>query len=293
MADRDGDTMSLERGVYLVDLSSLITKDELLRRIKSQVEAEVRLRVKASEFIKPLAPQINKIISAVSPRQLFEYQRALFAFDSKHVSQPGNLQAVKYIQKMFASFGYQPELQWVPNRPNKTANVIAVLKGKENPELYYLLSSHFDSNARGPGADDNTSATAVLLETARLLANHQLPSSLIFAAFTREEAGFWGSREFARLAKENRLQVLGAINNDMIGWTEDHRLDNTIRYANAGLRDLMHAASIGFSRMVTYDSHYIRSTDAVPLYETFGNVVAGLGSYPVLGNPYYHTARTA
>ncbi|MGQ9578886.1 MAG: M28 family peptidase [Candidatus Aminicenantales bacterium] len=290
VADRDGDTMSPERGVYLVDLSSLITKEELLRRIKSQEEAEVRLRVKASEFIKPLAPQINKIISAVSPRQLFEYQRALFAFDSKHVSQPGNLKAVEYIQKMFASFGYQPELQWVPNRPNKTANVIAVLKGKENPELYYLLSSHFDSNARGPGADDNTSATAVLLETARLLANHQLPSSLIFAAFTGEEAGFWGSREFARLAKENRLQVLGAINNDMIGWAEDHRLDNTIRYANAGLRDLMHAASIGFSRMVTYDSHYIRSTDAVPLYETFGNVVAGLGSYPVLGNPYYHTA---
>ncbi len=290
VADRDGDTMSPERGVYLVDLTSHITREELLKRIKSQYEAEAQLRRKAAEWINPLAAKIQNLIGSVSPRRLFAYQKALFAFDSKHVAQPGNLKAVEYIQKTLASFGYQPELQWVPNRPNKTANVVAVLKGAENPDLYYVLSSHFDSNARGPGADDNSSATAVLLETARVLAAHPLPSSLIFAAFTGEEAGFWGSREFARLARENKLQVLGAINNDMIGWTEDHRLDNTIRYANAGLRDLMHAASIGFSRMVTYDAHYIRSTDAVPLYEAFGNVVAGLGSYPVLGNPFYHTA---
>jgi len=290
VADYDGDTISPERGVYWVDLTAKVSPEELGQRIKKQHEAEASLRAKAQEFIKPLEKPIREVIAGISRRRLYEYQKNLFDFDSKHVTQPGNLKAVEYIQKTFESFGYQTELQWIPDRPNKTANVVAVLKGTENPDLYYVLSSHFDSNARGPGADDNSSATAVLLETARLLAKRPLPSSLILAAFTGEEAGFWGSREFVRLAQERKLRVLGAINNDMIGWTEDHRLDNTIRYANAGLRDLMHAASIGFSRMVTYDSHYIRATDAVPLYEAFGNVVAGLGSYPVLGNPYYHTA---
>ena len=290
VADYDGDTISPERGVYWVDLTAKVSREELGQRIKKQYEAETSLRARAQEFIKPLEKPIREVIAGVSRRRLYEYQKNLFDFDSKHVTQPGNLKAIEYIQKTFESFGYQTELQWIPDRPNKTANVVAVLKGTENPDLYYVLSSHFDSNARGPGADDNSSATAVLLETARLLAKRPLPSSLILAAFTGEESGFWGSREFVRLAQERKLRVLGAINNDMIGWTEDHRLDNTIRYANAGLRDLMHAASIGFSRMVTYDSHYIRATDAVPLYETFGNVVAGLGSYPVLGNPYYHTA---
>lgn len=289
VADYDGDTISPERGVYLLDLSQKITPEELLIRIKKQAEEEAALRAKAQEFIRPLASQIKELISGVSRRRLYEYQKNLFAFESKHVSQPGNLKAIEFLQKTLTSFGYDVELQWLPNRPYKTANVVAVLKGKENPELYYVLGSHFDSVARGAGADDNSSSIAVLLETARLLANNPLPSSLIFAAFTGEESGLWGSQEFVRLAKERNLRVLGAINNDTIGWTEDHRLDNTIRYANSGLRDLMHAASIGFSRMVTYDSRYIKSTDAVPLYEAFGNVVAGLGSYPILGNPYYHT----
>lgn len=289
VADYDGDTISPERGVYLLDFSQKITQEELLTRIKKQYAAEAALRVKAQEFIKPLASSIKELISGVSRRRLYEYQKNLFAFDSKHVSQPGNLKAIEFLQKTLSSFGYEVELQWLPNRPYKTANVVAVLRGKENPELYYILGSHFDSVARGPGADDNSSSIAVLLETARLLAHCSLPSSLIFAAFTGEESGLWGSQEFVRLAKERNLRVLGAINNDTIGWTEDHRLDNTIRYANSGLRDLMHAASIGFSRMVTYDSHYIKSTDAVPLYEAFGNVVAGLGSYPILGSPYYHT----
>lgn len=291
VADYDGDTISPERGVYLVNLSQKITREELLARLRKQYEAEAVLRAKAEEFIRPLAPQIKEIIARISRRRLFEYQKTLFDFDSKHVTQPGNLKAIEYLERTLASFGYEPELQWLRDRPNKTANVVAILKGTENPDLYYLLCSHFDSVARGPGADDNSSSTAVLLETARVLARHPLPSSLIFAAFTGEESGLWGSREFARLARERKLQILGAINNDTIGWTEDHRLDNTIRYANSGLKDLMHAASIGFSRMVTYDSRYIRSTDAVPLFETFGNIVAGLGSHPVLGNPYYHTEQ--
>ncbi|RPJ84472.1 MAG: M28 family peptidase, partial [Acidobacteria bacterium] len=67
---------------------------------------------------------------------------------------------------MFASFGYEPEYQWFDARGNvKTANVLATLRGTVSPDVVYVLSSHYDSNQRCPGADDNSSATAVLLET--------------------------------------------------------------------------------------------------------------------------------
>ena len=287
-AERDGDTISPQRGVYLLDRGKKIDREALLARLASQLAAERALRARGEALSKPIAAEVRAVTERVSRTKLYEYQEALFCFDSKHVSQPGNQKAAEYIYKTFESFGYKPEYQWVPNRPNKTANVVAVLEGAENPELFYVMSSHYDSNVRSPGADDNTSATAVLLETARLLAGKPLPASVVLAAFTGEEAGFWGSREFVRLAKERKLRVLAAVNNDMIGWTNDHRLDDTIRFTNAGIRDLLHAAAFGFSRLVTYDTRYVKSTDSVPLYEAWGDVIGGLGSYPLLGNPYYH-----
>jgi hypothetical protein len=128
----------------------------------------------------------------------------------------------------------------------------------------------------------------VLLETARVLAEKRLPATIIIAAFTGEESGLLGSREFMRQAVENEVNLVGALNNDMFGWSNDHRLDNTIRYSNVGIRDLQHAAAFLFSDLITYDAHYYRSTDAAAFYESFGDVVGGIGSYPVLGNPHYH-----
>jgi hypothetical protein len=84
---------------------------------------------------------------------------------------------------------------------------------------------------------------------------------------------------------------VGALNNDMVGWANDHRLDNTIRYSNAGIRDIQHAASMQFSNMVLYDALYYKSTDAAAYYEAYGDIVGGIGSYPVLGNPHYHQSH--
>jgi len=287
-AQRHGDTMVNERGVYLVDLDRKVSLETLLARVRTSLAAEQTLRAKGEAMFKPIAAEVRAVTSKVSTTRIYGYEEALFNFDSKHVSRPGNRKAAEYIFRVFESFGYKPEYQWVPNRPMKTANVVAVLEGTENPDLYYVLSSHYDSNSRGPGADDNSSATAALLETARVLAGKPLPASVIFAAFTGEESGFWGSREFVRLAKEKNLKVMAALNNDMIGWANDNRLDDTVRYTNAGIRDVLHAAAQGFSRLITYDTHYIKATDSVPLYEAWGDVIGGLGSYPLLGNPYYH-----
>src|SRR5690606_17503717 len=89
-------------------------------------------------------------------------------------------------------------------------------------------------------------------------------------------------------AAEEGMKVVGALNNDMIGYANDVRLDNTIRYSNHGLRDLQHAAAFLFTDLITYDAEYYRGTDATAFYEAWGDIIGGIGSYPILGNPHYH-----
>jgi hypothetical protein len=91
-----------------------------------------------------------------------------------------------------------------------------------------------------------------------------------------------------RRAVEGKIKVVGALNNDMVGWANDHRLDNTIRYSNRGIRDVQHAAAMQFSNLITYDALYYKGTDAVSYYDAYGDIVGGIGSYPVLGSPHYH-----
>jgi len=293
-AERDGDTVSLERGIYLVDLESRITRDDLRARLKADIAAETALRAKGRRLYAPIAPAVKKVTEDASVARIYSYEKALFDFDSKHVSRPGNKLASEYLFNKYKSFGYEPEYQWFAGRGalgGQTANVIATLKGTVNPELIYVVSSHYDSVAIGPGADDDTSGTAALLETARILAQSPQPATIVFASFTGEEAGLLGSREYVRRAVADKLNLVGALNNDMVGWANDHRLDNTIRYSNAGIRDIQHAASMQFSNMVLYDALYYKSTDAAAYYEAYGDIVGGIGSYPVLGNPHYHQSH--
>ncbi len=121
--------------------------------------------------------------------------------------------------------------------------------------------------------------------------DHPQPATIIFASFTGEEAGLLGSREFVRRAVADKLKLVGALNNDMIGWANDYRLDNTIRYSNPGIRDVQHAAAMQFTNMITYDALYYKSTDAAAYYEAYGDIVGGIGSYPVLSNPHYHQSH--
>src|SRR5690606_15658065 len=136
--------------------------------------------------------------------------------------------------------------------------------------------------------DDDTSGTAALLEAARVLGSRPQAATIHFAFFTGEEAGLLGSREYVRRAVEAGDRIVGALNNDMIGFANDNRLDNTIRYSNDGIRDIQHAAAFLFTDLITYDAKYYKSTDAHAYYEAYGDIVGGIGSYPILANPHYH-----
>jgi len=292
VSERDGDTISPERGVYLVDLTQPITKAELLARLQQNLEAERDLRMRGEKMFAPISADVAAVTAEISTGRIYHYAHDLYQFDAKFITQPGNQKAIDYLVRTLQGFGYEPVLQWFEPRPGvHTANVVATLPGTVSPELVYVISSHFDSVARGPGADDNSSGTTALLEAARVMAGRPMPATIQFAFFTGEEAGLLGSREFVRLAIEEGVQLAGALNNDMVGWANNHRLDNTIRYSNAGLRDLQHAAAFLFTGLITYDAKYYKSTDAHAYYDAYGDIVAGIGSYPILGNPHYHQSH--
>jgi Tol biopolymer transport system component len=293
-AERDGDTVSPARGVYLVDLRKKVARADLLTRLKTNLASETALKTAATKTFGPIAAEVRRVLGSASVARVYGYEKALFDFDSKHISRPGNKLAADYLFRTYASFGYEPAYQWLENRNalgGKTANVIATLRGTVNPELVYVVSSHYDSVAGGPGADDDSSGTAALLEAARVLADNPQPATIVFASFTGEESGLLGSREFVRQAVANKMQIVGALNNDMIGFANDQRLDNTIRYSNPGIRDIQHGAAMLFTRLITYDALYFKGTDAAAYYDAYGDIVGGIGSYPVLSSPHYHQAH--
>ena len=290
VSERDGDTVTPHRHLYLMDLATKVPREALVARVDSSLAAERALRAAGTKMFAPIANSVRAATSDVSISHIYGYQKALFDFDSKHITQPGNWKATNWLLEKYRGFGLDAHLQTfktVAGQEIEVANVVATIKGTVNPELVYVVGAHFDSRAEGPGADDNTSGTAMILEAARVLAKRPLPATVMFVAFTGEESGLRGAREFGRRMKDS-IHVVGALNNDMMGWANDFRLDNTIRYSNAGLRDVAHAAAIQFSRLVTYDAYYYKSTDAHALYDAWGDIIGGIGSYPILGNPHYH-----
>ena len=237
VAERDGNTVSLERGVYLMDLSARVSVGGSQEPRRGESRGGTRTARERQAPVRADCHGGGEGHQDISAGRAYAHEKALFDFDSKHITRPGNRLAAEYLFNAYASFGYTPDTSGSRRGMHfggRTANVLATLKGTVNPELVYVVSSHYDSVAIGPGADDDTSGTAALLEAARALAGHPMPATIVFASFTGEEGGLLGSREYVRQAVANGVKIVGALNNDMIGWANDHRLDNTIRYSNPG-----------------------------------------------------------
>ncbi|MBI4502251.1 MAG: M20/M25/M40 family metallo-hydrolase [Gemmatimonadetes bacterium] len=289
-ADRDGNTISPEHGLYVTDLGKRVTAAQLLDRIRSQAAGEKDLRARGMQMFAAIAPRVRPIVADISSDRIYTYSKVLFQMDTRQVTKPGNLKAIEYFVALLKSWGYEPDVQWFEPRPGLlAANVVATLKGTKFPQKIHVMSAHFDTVERAPGSDDDGTGVTALLEAARVMAGHPQPATIQFAFLTGEETGGLGAREFVRRAKaDSSAQLVGVLNNDMGGWMEDGRYDDTIRYASDYLRDVEHAAAIQFSKLITYDARYYRGTDAGTFYDAYGPIVSGIGGYPILASPHYH-----
>ena len=104
-------------------------------------------------------------------------------------------------------------------------NVVAVQKGTKYPNRYIIMSGDIDSRASNgsdfttdaPGANDNASGMAGTIEAARVLSKYKFENSIIYVGLSGEEQGLFGGAGLAKYAKEKGWDIIGILNNDMIG----------------------------------------------------------------------------
>jgi peptidase M28-like protein len=140
--------------------------------------------------------------------------------------------SVKYISQRFIEYGLTPEMQKFEITGNIYENVIASVGPKEGIRM--IVGAHYDVCEDQPGADDNASAIAGLLEIARFAKKYEaeLPYRVDFVAFTLEEPPFFGTTNMgsyvhAESLKENNIKVRGMICLEMIGFFTDRKKSQT------------------------------------------------------------------
>ncbi len=129
----------------------------------------------------------------------------------------------------------------------RVEDVLAVQRGTSDPTRVVIVQGHIDSRVSdsadathdAPGANDDGSGTAVVLEAARLLSAEKFPATIVYAVLSGEEQGLWGGQLLARTAKARGWQVAAVLNNDIVGNTHGiggEHVDDTVRVFSEGIR---------------------------------------------------------
>jgi hypothetical protein len=143
-------------------------------------------------------------------------------------------------------------------QPTPIRNIYAILRGSDPAQAkrMYLVTGHYDTretdvmntHAPAPGANDDSSGTAVSLEAARILSKHKFPATIVFVCVAGEEQGLNGSHHLAQVAKDEGWQLEGVLNNDIVGGdtTPGETLQNKalVRVFSQGILPTAPAATI-------------------------------------------------
>jgi alkaline phosphatase isozyme conversion protein len=128
-------------------------------------------------------------------------------------------QAAQYISTVFTALGYSPENQpftaEAGNKSITSSNVVTVKKGDSAQEI--IVGAHYDSSEAGPGADNNASGVAVMLEVAKLIQNMPTPYTIRFIAFGAEESGLLGSYAYLnQMSQEEFENIIAMVDLDSL-----------------------------------------------------------------------------
>jgi hypothetical protein len=131
--------------------------------------------------------------------------------------------------------------------PTRICNAVAIQRGTERPNDVVIITGHIDSRvfdpmnftADAPGANDDGSGTAAVMEAARILSRHKFPGTIVYAALSGEEQGLNGGKILADYAKEQGWNVIANLNNDIVGnscGSDGVCNDKQVRIFSEGLR---------------------------------------------------------
>ncbi|MBQ7532953.1 MAG: M20/M25/M40 family metallo-hydrolase [Bacteroidales bacterium] len=184
-------------------------------------------------------PKVNEMLEQVDVANIQNYVEDLTSFinrrcDGSHIWDVKDWLVEKYSDFSLNNiqlFDFQVISYWdtIPKPFTTAPNVLAIQIGKTKPEEYIICGAHYDSwvNAeepydvdtlRSPGADDNASGVAGILETARILSNYDFERTIIYANWNAEEMGLCGSNEYAKQCQRDSLDIVAYFNLDMTGY---------------------------------------------------------------------------
>lgn len=192
---------------------------------------------------KPSA-EIQKMLKEISAKNIEATIRKLVSFGTRNTNSEQNNQTrgvgaasgwiFAEFQKISADCGnclavekqtfLQPKANRVP-QPTNLTNVAATLKGATNPERVYVVSGHYDSMCGSstdaacdaPGANDDASGTAAVIELARVMSKRKFDATIIFITVAGEEQGLLGAAYFAEQAKQKQMNIEAMLTNDIVG----------------------------------------------------------------------------
>ncbi|MDX1372190.1 MAG: M28 family peptidase, partial [Nitrososphaeraceae archaeon] len=204
----------------LFSLPKIYPQDPLIQSIIEQTNADSIMH-----FVRELSGEVPTIIGGAS-----------YTIISRHKNQPSNDKAADYIKQKLENYGLTVYDQWFSGSGR---NVYGVKPGTKYPNQKYIICAHYDDMPSGsiaPGADDNASGTAAVIEAARVFSQYNFPFTIIYALWDEEEQGLIGSDYYATNAAANGDSILGVVNLDMIAWDSN----------NNNIADL-HTRSVGTS----------------------------------------------
>jgi hypothetical protein len=186
-----------------------------------------------------VASALTALTESVQQDSLFSYVSALQAFPSRVAGSSACRQARDWIRAKFQSFGYDSVVvDSFAYGGRNLFNVYACKVGDRFPEQQIVVGAHFDAVSGSPGADDNASGTAAVLEMARVLRDLETNMSFVFVAFDGEEIGLIGAERYAARALATGQDIVYMLNSDMIAY-----------YPNTSDAKLFHGTDPSYSQL--------------------------------------------
>lgn len=210
-----------------------------------------------------------------SEARLAEIVAKLTGFGERNSKNYAGLKkSAQYISALFSSFGYEVQVQEFEYQGKKMWNIEVELKGTRRASEIIVVGAHYDSAFGSPGADDNASGTASLLELARLLKNSKPACTIRFVAFANEEhpggpRELMGSYAYAERCWQRDEKVVGMLSLEMLGayydWKDSQKYPKPFAslYPTVG-NFVAFVGSIDFRKIVTRCVGTFRDTTPFP-----------------------------
>lgn len=195
--------------------------------------------------------------------------------------------AMQNIFDTFESFGLTVYFDPFEYNSNTYYNVVAIKEGVLYPDEHFIVGAHYDS-VNNPGADDNGSGTAGVMEIARVLSQYDFESTIVFIGFDREEQGLHGSEAYA--VEHTDDNILGMISMDMIAFDAgDYAVDIYGRSQSDGVKNSLAQAVADYGQGLSVTMYgAMDASDHAPFeWEGFEACLI----IEEWGNPYYHTPQ--